>query len=101
VSHAYARILFSIHAEGTITAANASTLNDGAAAVVLMTAAKAKSIGARPLARIIAFGDAACAPVDFPIAPTLAMPKVLAMANMQVQENTSKLHSFCFVNSDI
>lgn len=62
---------------GTITAGNASTLNDGAAALVLMTrSASEKEAGCRPLARIIGFQDAATDPIDFPIAPALAIPKV-------------------------
>ena len=62
--------------DGTITAANASTLNDGAAATVLMSAEAAKQHDGKPLARIISFADASCAPVDFSVAPALAMPKV-------------------------
>lgn len=61
---------------GTVTAGNASTINDGAAAVVLMTASKAKQFGVKPLSRIVAFGDAALAPIDFPIAPAEAIKKV-------------------------
>ncbi|XP_043854049.1 acetyl-CoA acetyltransferase, mitochondrial [Dromiciops gliroides] len=62
---------------GTVTAANASTLNDGAAAVVLMTADAAKRLNVEPLARIAGFADAAVAPIDFPIAPAYAVPKIL------------------------
>ena len=62
--------------DGTITAANASTLNDGAAATVMMSEEAAKNHDSKPLAKIISFADAACAPVDFGIAPALAMPKV-------------------------
>jgi acetyl-CoA C-acetyltransferase len=72
--------------KGTVTAGNASTLNDGGAACVLMTAAKAKELGVKPLAKIIAFADAACAPIDFSIAPALAMPKVLKAAGMSVND---------------
>ncbi len=61
---------------GTITAGNASTLNDGAAAVVLMTAEKAKELHLTPIAKVLAFADAAVQPADFPIAPSLAIPKV-------------------------
>jgi len=67
---------------GTITAANASKLNDGACALVLMTAEAAERQGAKPLARVVSFADAACAPVDFPIAPALAMPKCLEQAGV-------------------
>ncbi|CAC5397616.1 ACAT [Mytilus coruscus] len=62
--------------DGTVTAANASTLNDGAAALVLMTASAAKRLNVTPLAKIIAFADAAIAPIDFPTAPAYAVPKV-------------------------
>ncbi|XP_074072717.1 acetyl-CoA acetyltransferase, mitochondrial [Macrotis lagotis] len=62
---------------GTVTAANASTLNDGAAALVLMTAEAAKRLNVEPLARVVAFADAAVAPIDFPIAPAYAIPKIL------------------------
>uniref|UniRef100_A0A8B9LFH7 Acetyl-CoA acetyltransferase 1 n=1 Tax=Astyanax mexicanus TaxID=7994 RepID=A0A8B9LFH7_ASTMX len=68
---------------GTVTAANASTLNDGAAAVVLMTADAAKRLNVKPLARIVAFADAAVAPIDFPIAPAYAVPKVLEAAGVK------------------
>jgi len=68
--------------DGTITAANASTLNDGAAATVLMSAEAAKQHDGKPLARIISFADASCAPVDFSVAPALAMPKALEQAGL-------------------
>ncbi|XP_003747671.1 acetyl-CoA acetyltransferase, mitochondrial [Galendromus occidentalis] len=71
---------------GSVTAANASSLNDGAAAVVLMSQAKASSLGLTPLARIVAFGDAATEPVDFPLAPNLVMPKVLKKANLSLDQ---------------
>ncbi|TKY84684.1 hypothetical protein EX895_006586 [Sporisorium graminicola] len=67
---------------GTITAANASTLNDGASAVVLASAAEVEKLGAKPLAKIVAFADAACAPIDFPIAPAYAIPKALERAGL-------------------
>ncbi|XP_019867798.1 acetyl-CoA acetyltransferase, mitochondrial isoform X2 [Aethina tumida] len=62
---------------GTVTAGNASTLNDGAAALVLATADAAKRLNAKPLARIVGFQDGACDPIDFPIAPATAIPKLL------------------------
>ncbi|CDR87428.1 acetoacetyl-CoA thiolase [Sporisorium scitamineum] len=67
---------------GTITAANASTLNDGASAVVLASAAEVEKLGVKPLAKIVAFADAACAPIDFPIAPAYAIPKALEKAGL-------------------
>lgn len=67
---------------GTITAANASTLNDGAAAMVLMTSEAAQRLNVEPLARIVSFADAAVAPIEFPVAPALAMPKALKEAGL-------------------
>ncbi|XP_060603679.1 acetyl-CoA acetyltransferase, mitochondrial-like [Ruditapes philippinarum] len=63
--------------DGTITAANASTLNDGAGAIVLMSAHAAEKHNIKPLARILGFADAAIEPIDFPTAPAFAIPKVL------------------------
>ncbi|KAJ6647352.1 Acetyl-CoA acetyltransferase B, mitochondrial [Pseudolycoriella hygida] len=62
---------------GTITAGNASTLNDGASALVLMTSEAAERFGCKALARIVGFHDAETEPIDFPIAPALAVPKLL------------------------
>ena len=66
--------------EGTVTAANASTMNDGAAAVVLMSKEKAEALGIKPLARITSFADAAQAPEWFTTAPSKALPKALDKA---------------------
>ncbi|KAL7983315.1 hypothetical protein Chor_000191 [Crotalus horridus] len=71
---------------GTVTAANASTLNDGAAALVLMTSEAAKRLNVKPLARIVGFADAAVDPIDFPIAPAHAVPKVLAQAGLKKED---------------
>lgn len=71
---------------GTITAGNASTLNDAAAACVLMSSDKAKELGLKPLARIVGFADAAVKPVDFPIAPPVAMEKVLKQCGLSVAD---------------
>uniref|UniRef100_A0A8D2DK38 Acetyl-CoA acetyltransferase, mitochondrial n=1 Tax=Sciurus vulgaris TaxID=55149 RepID=A0A8D2DK38_SCIVU len=73
---------------GTVTAANASTLNDGAAAVVLMTADAAQRLNVKPLARIAAFADAAVDPIDFPVAPAYAVPKVLKDAGLKKEDIT-------------
>ncbi|CAG4935945.1 unnamed protein product [Parnassius apollo] len=62
---------------GTVTAGNASTLNDGAAALVLMTAEAAKRLNVTPIARVVGFADGECDPIDFPIAPAVAIPKLL------------------------
>ncbi|XP_031569819.1 acetyl-CoA acetyltransferase, mitochondrial-like [Actinia tenebrosa] len=71
---------------GTITAGNASTLNDGGAAVVLMTREAAERLNVKPLASIIGFADAAVAPIDFPIAPAAAMPKVLKQTHLKKED---------------
>lgn len=69
--------------DGTVTAANASTLNDGAAALVLMSKEKADSLGLKPLAKIVSYADAAQAPEWFTTAPSKAIPKALKKANLQ------------------
>jgi len=71
---------------GTITAANASSLNDGACAMVLMTEDGARDIGVEPLARIIAYGDAEQEPVDFTTTPHLAVNVALKNANMTLDD---------------
>ncbi|KAJ1311031.1 hypothetical protein OPQ81_009537 [Rhizoctonia solani] len=71
---------------GTVTAANASNLNDGASAVVLTSATKAAELGLKPLARIVSFADAAIAPIDFPIAPTVALPIALERAGLKAED---------------
>ena len=72
--------------EGTVTAANASTMNDGAAALVLMSAEKAKELGIQPIAIIKGFADAEQDPKWFTTSPALALPKALAKANVQLNE---------------
>lgn len=66
--------------DGTVTAANASTMNDGAAAVVLMSKEKAEALGVKPLAKIVSFADTAQAPEWFTTAPSKAMPKAVSKA---------------------
>ncbi|MDP4877305.1 MAG: acetyl-CoA C-acyltransferase [Schleiferiaceae bacterium] len=68
--------------DGTVTAANASTLNDGAAAVVLMSASKAAELGLQPIAKITGYADAAQEPEWFTTAPAKALPKALAKAGI-------------------
>jgi len=72
--------------EGTVTAANASTINDGAAAVVVMSEEKAKALGLIPLASIEGYADAAQEPQWFTTAPAKALPKALAIANVSLEE---------------
>ena len=72
--------------EGTVTAANASTINDGAAAVIVMSEEKAKMLGLTPLATIEGYVDAAQEPQWFTTAPAKALPKALAKANVSLDE---------------
>jgi acetyl-CoA C-acetyltransferase len=72
--------------EGTVTAANASTLNDGAAAVVLMSREKANELGVKPLARIISHADAQQAPEWFTTAPSKAIPLALQRAGLSADQ---------------
>jgi acetyl-CoA C-acetyltransferase len=68
--------------EGTVTAANASTINDGASAVILMSKEKAKELGIAPIAKIRGFADAAQDPMWFTTTPSLAIPKAMNMAGV-------------------
>ncbi len=72
--------------EGTVTAANASTINDGAAAVILMSEEKALSLGLKPLAYIKGYADAAQEPQWFTTAPAKAIPKALEKAGLAIDE---------------
>lgn len=72
--------------EGTVTAANASTLNDGAAAVILMTLDKAKELNLEPLATIVSYADASQEPEKFTTSPTIALNKALDKAQIKPQE---------------
>jgi acetyl-CoA C-acetyltransferase len=88
---------------GRITAANSSNLNDGASALILMSAEKAKELGVKPLAKVVcefaslcdctlsnlfsaAYADAGVEPIDFPMAPTVALPEALKRANLTVDD---------------
>lgn len=72
--------------DGTVTAANASTMNDGAAALVLMSAEKAKELGLQPIAKLLAYADAEQAPEWFTTTPALALPKAVAKAGLSMQD---------------
>lgn len=71
---------------GTVTAANASTLNDGASALVLMSKGKMEELGLKPLAKIISYADAAHEPEWFTTAPAKALPIALKKANLEVSD---------------
>lgn len=72
--------------DGTVTAANASTMNDGAAAMVLMSAEKALELGVKPIARIRSYADAEQAPEWFTTTPSLAVPKAVAKAGLKMED---------------
>ena len=72
--------------DGTVTAANASTINDGAAALVLMSEDKAKELGLKPLAYIKSYADAAQEPKWFTTSPAKALPKALDKAGMKISD---------------
>ncbi|MGE0567243.1 MAG: acetyl-CoA C-acyltransferase [Bacteroidia bacterium] len=72
--------------EGTVTAANASTMNDGAAALVLMSKEKADSLGLKPIAKIIGYADAEQNPEWFTTAPSLAVPKAVEKAGLKMSD---------------
>jgi acetyl-CoA C-acetyltransferase len=72
--------------EGTITAANASTLNDGASALILVSEEAVEKYGLKPIAKIVSYADAAQAPEWFTTAPSLAIPKALAKAGLTTSD---------------
>lgn len=72
--------------EGSVTAANASTINDGASALILMSKEKMDSLGLKPLAKVVSFADAAHAPEWFTTAPAKALPKAVEKAGLQLSD---------------
>jgi acetyl-CoA C-acetyltransferase len=72
--------------DGTVTAANASTINDGASALIIVSEAKLKELGLQPLARIVSFADAEQSPDWFTTTPALAAPKALKMAGLSIKD---------------
>lgn len=72
--------------DGTVTAANASTMNDGAAALVLMSKEKAEEMGLKPIAKIKAYADAEQAPEWFTTTPSVAVPKAVAKAGLKMED---------------
>jgi len=72
--------------DGTVTAANASTMNDGAAALVLMSKEKAEELGLKPIARIAGYADAEQAPEWFTTSPALAVPKAVQKAGLKMED---------------
>src|SRR6185503_5634598 len=71
---------------GSVTAANASTINDGAAALVLMSKEKADALGLKPIAKILSYADAEQAPEWFTTTPSLAVPKAIEKAGLKMED---------------
>ncbi|MBP6432241.1 MAG: acetyl-CoA C-acyltransferase [Ferruginibacter sp.] len=72
--------------DGSVTAANASTMNDGAAALVLMSKAKADELGLKPIAKVVSYADAEQAPEWFTTTPAIALPKAIAKAGLKMED---------------
>jgi acetyl-CoA acyltransferase len=83
---ALAKLKPAFHAKGTVTAGNSSPMSDGAAAVVVMSEDRAKSLGIKPLARFVAYATAGCLPEEFGIGPVNAIPKALKLAGLKLED---------------
>jgi acetyl-CoA acyltransferase len=83
---ALAKLKPAFHARGTVTAGNASQTSDGAAAAVVMSAERARALGLAPVARLVAFAYAGCAPDVMGIGPVYAVPKALKMAGLTLDD---------------
>jgi acetyl-CoA acyltransferase len=81
-----AKLKPAFHAQGTVTAGNSSPMSDGAAATVIMSEARAKSLGLKPLARFVAYATAGCPPEEFGIGPVFAIPKALKLAGLALHD---------------
>ena len=81
-----AKLRPAFHVKGTITAGNASQMSDGAAAVVLMSEERARELGAKPVARFVAYATAGCPPEEMGIGPVFAIPKALKMAGLTLDQ---------------
>jgi len=81
-----AKLKPAFHAKGSVTAGNSSPMSDGAAAVVVMSDARARSLGVKPLARFIAYATAGCLPEEFGIGPVNAIPKALKLAGLKLDD---------------
>ncbi len=83
---ALAKLKAAFHTKGTITAGNSSQMSDGAAASIVMSAERAKAIGAKPLARFVAFATAGCPPEEMGVGPVFAIPKALKQAGLKLEQ---------------
>ena len=85
-AEALAKLKPALHAQGTVTAGNSSQTSDGAAAAVLMEAGRARELGIRPLARLVAYAATGCLPEEMGIGPITAIPKALSQAGLTLDE---------------
>jgi len=83
---ALAKLKPAFHARGTTTAGNSSQMSDGAAASVVMSAERARAIGAKPLARFVSFATAGCPPEEMGVGPVYAIPKALKLAGLTLDQ---------------
>jgi acetyl-CoA acyltransferase len=85
-AEALAKLKPVFHAQGSVTAGNSSQTSDGAAATVLMDAQRAKELGLKPLARLVAYSAAGCLPEEMGVGPIFAVPKVLKAAGLTLDQ---------------
>ncbi|MGH9705750.1 MAG: thiolase family protein [Candidatus Acidiferrales bacterium] len=83
---ALAKLKPAFHAHGTVTAGNSSQMSDGAAAAVVMSAERARSLGLKPLARFVSFATAGCPPEEMGVGPVHAIPKALKIAGLTLDQ---------------
>jgi acetyl-CoA acyltransferase len=83
---ALAKLKAAFHAHGTVTAGNSSQMSDGAAAAVVMSAERARSLGVTPLARFVSFATAGCPPEEMGVGPVFAIPKALKLARLKLDQ---------------
>jgi len=81
-----AKLKPAFHMKGTITAGNASQMSDGAAAAIVMSDERAKQLGAKPMARFVAYATAGCPPEEMGIGPVFAIPKALKLAGLKLED---------------
>src|SRR5467141_570322 len=81
-----AKLKPAFHIKGLVTAGNSSPMSDGAAATVVMSEARAKALGLKPLARFVAYATAGCPPEEFGIGPVFAIPKALKLAGLSLND---------------
>jgi acetyl-CoA acyltransferase len=81
-----AKLKPAFHTKGTITAGNASQMSDGAAAAVVMSDTRARELGLKPMARFVAYATAGCPPEEMGIGPVFAIPKVLKIAGLSLDQ---------------